>query len=242
MLVTKRATSSPDSPILLTPQLEQCYATLKPFVCHYPIPKRLLMARMQVLNTKGAAKRLGCSLTWIHRLVSTGKLKAYVYDDNGRLVERKPDEKRQGQAMSFRVKDVDAYQPAVQRRPRGSKNKPPRLYEQPHGMRNEIIASRLRSTKWLHKQSRSNLFLAGTIAEIPLHCGTRGYKKKAVKPLCLRCTSRPSFCQMTHFGSNPCRIPLQSVSLQHQTPQCPLCSSWFFVTWEASPRACCNTG
>jgi len=88
------------------------------------------MARIQVLNTKGAAKRLGCSLTWIHRLVSTGKLKAYIYDDNGRLVERKPDEKRQGQAMSFRVKDVDAYQPAVQRRPRGSKNKQPHLYEQ----------------------------------------------------------------------------------------------------------------
>jgi len=88
------------------------------------------MARMQVLNTKGAAKRLGCSLTWIHRLVSTGKLKAYVYDDNGRLVERKPNEKRQGQAMSFRVKDVDAYQPAVQRRPRGSKKQPSRLYEQ----------------------------------------------------------------------------------------------------------------
>ncbi len=88
------------------------------------------MARMQVLNTKGAAKRLGCSLTWIHRLVSTGKLKAYVYDDNGRLVERNPDEKRQGQAMSFRVKDVDAYQPAVRRRPRGSKKQPSRLYEQ----------------------------------------------------------------------------------------------------------------
>ncbi len=52
------------------------------------------MARMQVLNTKGAAKRLGCSLTWIHRLVATGKLKAYIYDDNGRLVERKPEEKK----------------------------------------------------------------------------------------------------------------------------------------------------
>lgn len=76
------------------------------------------MARIQVLNTKGAAKRLGCSETWIHRLVATGKLKAYIYDDNGRLVERKPEEKRQGQAMSFRVKDVDAYQPAVQRRTR----------------------------------------------------------------------------------------------------------------------------
>lgn len=87
------------------------------------------MARIQVVNTKGAAKRLGCSETWIHRLVATGKLKAYVYDENGRLVERKPDEKKQGQAMSFRVKDVDAYQPAVQRRPRGSKKTRPRLHE-----------------------------------------------------------------------------------------------------------------
>jgi len=85
---------------------------------------------MQMLNTKGAAKRLGCSETWIHRLVSTGKLKAYAYDDNGRLVERKPEEKKQGQAMAFRVRDVDAYQPAVQRRPRGSKNKQPRFHEQ----------------------------------------------------------------------------------------------------------------
>jgi len=88
------------------------------------------MTLMQVLNTKGAAKRLGCSETWIHKLVSTGKLKAYIYDDDGKLVERKPDEKKQGQAMSFRVKDVDAYQPAVQRRPRGSKNKHSRLQEQ----------------------------------------------------------------------------------------------------------------
>lgn len=88
------------------------------------------MVRMQMLNTKGAAKRLGCSQTWIHRLVSTGKLKAYIYDDKGRLVERKPDEKKQGQALAFRVRDVDAYQPAVQRRPRGSKNKSSRFQEQ----------------------------------------------------------------------------------------------------------------
>jgi len=45
-------------------------------------------------------------------------------------MERKPEEKKQGQAMSFRVKDVDAYQPAVQRRPRGSKKTLPRLDEQ----------------------------------------------------------------------------------------------------------------
>jgi predicted DNA-binding transcriptional regulator AlpA len=96
----------------------------------FPYSLEVHMARMQVLNTRGAAKRLGCSQTWIHRLVSTGKLKAYIYDDNGRLVERKPQEKRQGQAMAFLLEDIDTYQPAVQRRPRGSKNKLPRLHEQ----------------------------------------------------------------------------------------------------------------
>ena len=81
------------------------------------------MIAMQVLNTKGAARRLGCSQTWIHKLVSTGKLKAYTYDDNGVLVEHTPDEKRQGQGLYFCPSDVDTYQPEVQRRPRGSKNK-----------------------------------------------------------------------------------------------------------------------
>jgi hypothetical protein len=88
------------------------------------------MARIQVLNTKGAAKKLGCSETWIHKLVATGKLKAYVYDDTGMLVEHKREEKRQGQGLYFRVSDVTAYQPAVQRRPRGSKNKQPSMQKQ----------------------------------------------------------------------------------------------------------------
>ncbi len=35
------------------------------------------MTVVQVLNTKGAARKLGCSQTWIHKLVATGKLKAY---------------------------------------------------------------------------------------------------------------------------------------------------------------------
>jgi len=81
------------------------------------------MTAMQVLNTKGAARRLGCSQTWIHKLVSAGKLKAYAYDDNGVLVERTPDDKRQGQGLYFFAGDVDTYQPEVHRRPRGSKNK-----------------------------------------------------------------------------------------------------------------------
>jgi len=81
------------------------------------------MNALHVLNTKGAAKRLGCTETWIHKLVSAGKLKAYVYDDNGVLVEHRPEEKRQGQGLYFLISDVDAYQPDVQRRPKGSKNK-----------------------------------------------------------------------------------------------------------------------
>jgi hypothetical protein len=81
------------------------------------------MAPIQVLNTKGAARRLGCSETWIHKLVSAGKLKAYIYDTNGVLVERKPDEARQGRSLSFLAEEVDTYRPAVLRRPRGSKNK-----------------------------------------------------------------------------------------------------------------------
>jgi hypothetical protein len=84
---------------------------------------RFLMTAMQVLNTKGAARCLGCSDTWIHKLVSAGKLKAYTYDENGVLVEHIKDAKRQGQGLYFFTGDVDHYQPAVQRRPRGSRNK-----------------------------------------------------------------------------------------------------------------------
>jgi hypothetical protein len=40
---------------------------------------RFLMTTMQVLNTKGAARRLGCPEIWVHKLVSAGKLKAYTY-------------------------------------------------------------------------------------------------------------------------------------------------------------------
>lgn len=81
------------------------------------------MIATQVLNTRGAARRLGCSQTWIHKLVGAGKLKAYTYDDNGVLVERMPEDKRQGQGLYFFASDLDTYQPDVQRRPRGSKNK-----------------------------------------------------------------------------------------------------------------------
>jgi hypothetical protein len=81
------------------------------------------MSVMQVLNTKGAARRLGCSQTWVHKLVSAGKLKTYTYDEQGVLVERLPTAKRQGQGLYFLVEEVDTYQPPVHRRPRGSRNK-----------------------------------------------------------------------------------------------------------------------
>jgi hypothetical protein len=88
------------------------------------------MAVVQVLNTKGAARQLGCSETWIHKLVAAGKLKAYIYDADGVLVEHQKDQKRQGQGLYFLAEDLNTYQPAVQRRPRGSKNK--RLQHRTH--------------------------------------------------------------------------------------------------------------
>jgi len=45
----------------------------------------------QVLNTKGAARRLGCSETRIHKLAATGKLKAYTYGEEGELIEQTKD-------------------------------------------------------------------------------------------------------------------------------------------------------
>ncbi|HEX7734796.1 MAG TPA: hypothetical protein VF458_08030 [Ktedonobacteraceae bacterium] len=65
---------------------------------------------VQVLNTKGAAKRLGCSITWIHKLVAAGRLKAYVYNSEGFLVEHQKDQKRQGQGLYFFLEDLCAYQ------------------------------------------------------------------------------------------------------------------------------------
>src|SRR5207249_243315 len=86
-------------------------------------PVRVFMMVTQVFNTKGAARRLGCSQTWIHKLVAKGLLKAYMYNEHGEIVQRTKDRKSQGQGLYFFARDVDRYQPAVQRRPRGSKNK-----------------------------------------------------------------------------------------------------------------------
>jgi hypothetical protein len=74
------------------------------------------MTAVQVLNTKGAAKWLGCSTTWIHKLVAAGRLKAYVYDSDGILVEHQRDRKRQGQGLYFFMEDLRAYQSDAKRR------------------------------------------------------------------------------------------------------------------------------
>jgi len=78
---------------------------------------------LQVLNTKGAARKLGCTSTWIHKLVSAGKLKAYVYGDSGVLVEHKPEQKRQGQGLYFFIDDIEKYQSSVPQRPGRSRSK-----------------------------------------------------------------------------------------------------------------------
>lgn len=77
---------------------------------------------VQILNTKGAAKRIGCSQTWIHKLVAAGKLKAYTYNEDGTLVEHKLEEKRQGQGLYFFISDLDSYQSNAQIRHRRHKN------------------------------------------------------------------------------------------------------------------------
>src|SRR5262249_50064417 len=88
------------------------------------VKRGFFMLSIQVLNTKGAARRLGCSETWIHKLAATGKLKAYIYGEEGELIEQTKEVKKPGRALYFLADEVTRYQPAVQRRPRGSKNKP----------------------------------------------------------------------------------------------------------------------
>jgi len=79
-----------------------------------------------LLNTKGAAERMQCTENWIHKLVYSGKLKAYIYDQHGVLVEREPNTPRQGQGLYFYEKDLKAYKGRKKGRPAGSKDKKPR--------------------------------------------------------------------------------------------------------------------
>ncbi len=77
-----------------------------------------------LINTKGAASRLGCSVNWIHKLVSRGDLKSYIFIE-GELVEHIPngESSRQGQGLFFLPGDLDVYQRKPRGRRYGSKDK-----------------------------------------------------------------------------------------------------------------------
>ena len=68
-----------------------------------------------IYNTVGAAKQLNCGVDNIHKLVSSGKLKARVYNSQGVLIEREQG-KKQGQGLYFLQEDIDAFQ-RIRRRP-----------------------------------------------------------------------------------------------------------------------------
>jgi len=89
------------------------------------------MLSIQVLNTKGAARRLGYSETWIYKFAAAGKLKAYTCGDDGKLIEHEKSTRKPGRPLYFLADDVVQYHPAVQRRPRGSKNKTSRSEHHP---------------------------------------------------------------------------------------------------------------
>lgn len=68
-------------------------------------------------DTRGAARILGermgkkgnVSVDTVHRFVREGMLRAYVFDDEGQLIERVPtQEKRSGQALYFAMPDLYA--------------------------------------------------------------------------------------------------------------------------------------
>jgi DNA-binding NarL/FixJ family response regulator len=59
-----------------------------------------------MLNAKGAAARLGISLSLVHKLVDAGKLRAYIYSPSGDLVERLPGAKKQGAGLFFDEDDL----------------------------------------------------------------------------------------------------------------------------------------
>jgi len=76
-----------------------------------------------MLNTKGAAARLGCSITWIRKLATKEKrIKAYVYLD-GKLTVHDPNNPHPGLELFFREEDLLAYKPGVRRKAMGTKDK-----------------------------------------------------------------------------------------------------------------------
>ena len=86
------------------------------------------MTKAKLMNTRVAAEWMHCTENWLHKLVYTGRLKAYMYDPHGNLVEREAHAKRQGQGLYFYEKDLKTYQSKKREkgRPAGSKDKKPR--------------------------------------------------------------------------------------------------------------------
>ena len=74
----------------------------------------------KILNTRGAAAYLGISIPWVHKLVETGKITAYIYAESGELVKRPKGAKKQGAGLFFYESDLKRYtspsEPARQRR------------------------------------------------------------------------------------------------------------------------------
>lgn len=76
-----------------------------------------------MLNAKGAAKKLGCEATWLRKLVKSGKLPAYTYNNDGKLVKLDPSVSHQGKDICFLEEDLEAYQPGTRGRPAGAHDK-----------------------------------------------------------------------------------------------------------------------
>ena len=67
------------------------------------------MPQAKLLNTRGAAAFLGVSINWIHKLVEMGRLKAYIYTQEGTPAERTEENKQAGAALFFYESDLKKY-------------------------------------------------------------------------------------------------------------------------------------
>lgn len=76
-----------------------------------------------MLNTKGAAKKIGCGDRWLRKLVQDGRILAYAYDEDGKLVKVDPSVSHQGRDMCFLESDLEAFQSKPRGRPQGSRDK-----------------------------------------------------------------------------------------------------------------------
>ncbi len=83
----------------------------------------------KILNTVGMAHHLGISETRVHKLVSTGRLTAHMYSEQGQLVPKQSLDSRQGQGLYFTEEDIAAYKPRKAGRPPGAKDKKPRVFK-----------------------------------------------------------------------------------------------------------------